>query len=305
MRIEFCRAMLSHINLNDKIVFLTGDLGFMAFEEMQKHMGDRFINMGVSEQNMISVSASLAHEGFIPFVYSIAPFLVARPFEQIRNEIGLHDQPVKLVANGGGFGYGIMGATHHCLEDISLMRSVPNMTLFLPTYLEDVEEAIDLMLGNNKPSYLRLNSSKNRELSILPFSYFRNIRKGKTAVVIGAGPVMLNVIECNAGQNLDLEIWLIDQIPINEFPGELLDVIKRTKKLIIVEEHYQAGGIGEMLTVYLHANRLISPSDMVDFDYLCVHGYLSGKYGDQKWHLSENNLFGDELNSALRSIISN
>jgi transketolase len=302
MRVEFSKAMMKYAEKNEKLFFLTGDLGFMAFEELKKILGNRFLNMGVSEQNMISVSASLAHDGFIPFVYSIAPFLVARPFEQIRNEIGLHHKAVKLVANGGGFGYGIMGSTHHCLEDIALMRSVPNMKLFLPTFLEDVDEAVNLMIADKSPNYLRLNSSVKRSAEVKPFHDFRMIRQGTKGVVLGAGPVMNQIIESNDQQNLGLEIWLIDQLPIQTLPTALLERIKENKKIILVEEHYQAGGLGEMFTVYLFQNKLIEASDQISFHYLNVKGYVSGNYGDQKWHLAENNLYGESLHQALKQI---
>ena len=303
MRVEFTKAMLKHADEIDNLTFLTGDLGFMAFEELKIKLGSRFLNMGVSEQNMISVSASLSHDGFVPFVYSIAPFLIARPFEQIRNEIGLHNKPVKLVANGGGFGYGIMGSTHHCLEDISLMRSIQNMKIFLPTFLEDVEDAVSLMITDKSPNYLRLNSSINRPIDISPFSSFRMIRKGTNGVVVGAGPLMNQIIESNDVQNLELEIWLIDQLPIESLPTELLKTIKENKKVIIVEEHYQAGGLGEMFTVYLFLNKLIEAVDGISFHYLNVKGYLSGNYGDQKWHLEENGLCGKPLHQALKQIV--
>src|SRR5512132_1728928 len=101
-------------------VFVSGDLGYMALEKVIETYGERFINVGVSEQNMISVAAGLAYEGFIPWVYSIAPFAILRPYEQIRNDVCLHNLPVKIVGNGGGYGYGIMGATHHTLEDIAV-----------------------------------------------------------------------------------------------------------------------------------------------------------------------------------------
>lgn len=301
MRVEFNQAMLKNVAENEQLVFLTGDLGFMAFEDLKKALGKRFLNMGVSEQNMISVAASLAHDGFIPFVYSIAPFIVARPFEQTRNEVGMHSKPVKIVANGGGFGYGIMGSTHHCLEDIALMRSVPNMKLFLPTFAEDVDEAVSLMIADKNPNYLRLNSTIKRSAEVKAFKDFRMIRTGSTGVVIGAGPVMNHIIESNDVQNLGLEIWLIDQLPIESFSAELLERIRQNKKVMIVEEHYQAGGLGEMLTVYLLKNRLLDAVDAVNFQYLNVEGYLSGNYGDQKWHLSENKLFGDSLHQALKN----
>src|SRR5882757_10052589 len=116
MRSLFCQAMTETAEDNS-VIFLTGDLGYKALEPLRDRMGRRFINAGVAEQNMISVAAGLARSGLRPWTYSIAPFIYARPFEQIRNDVCLHDLPVRLVGNGGGYGYGVMGATHHALED--------------------------------------------------------------------------------------------------------------------------------------------------------------------------------------------
>ena len=91
-------------------MFITGDVGYMAVEEIAKAYGERFINVGIAEQNMVSLAAGLAREGHLPWVYSIAPFVAFRPYEQIRTDVCLHRLPVKLVGNGGGYGYGIMGA---------------------------------------------------------------------------------------------------------------------------------------------------------------------------------------------------
>src|SRR5579864_7783679 len=116
MRKAFCRTLLEFA-ADPEMIFLTGDLGFMALEPLQEAMGERFINAGVAEQNMITVAAALARQKFDVWAYSIASFCYARPFEQIRNDISFHKLPVKLVGNGGGYGYGIQGPTHHAIED--------------------------------------------------------------------------------------------------------------------------------------------------------------------------------------------
>ena len=126
MRVQFCDAMVARA-VDERILFLTGDLGFMALEPLQSAMGSRFINAGVAEQNMISVAAGLAKQKFEVWAYSIAPFCYARPFEQIRNDIAFHALPVKLVGNGGGYGYGVMGPTHHAIEDYGVLLCLPNM----------------------------------------------------------------------------------------------------------------------------------------------------------------------------------
>ena len=120
MRDMLCAALVARSACDD-MVFLTGDLGFAALEPLRDAMGPRFINCGVAEQNMVSVAAALASEGLEVWVYSIAPFCYARPFEQIRNDICLHRLPVRLLGNGGGFGYGVMGATHHAVEDCGVL----------------------------------------------------------------------------------------------------------------------------------------------------------------------------------------
>jgi transketolase len=300
MRKELSASLHKLAKINPKFIFLTGDLGFMAFEELQIAMGERFVNMGISEQNMISVAASLAYDGNIPFVYSIAPFVINRPFEQTRNELGMHNLPGKIIGNGGGYGYGIMGSTHHCLEDIALMRSVQNMEIFIPTYNEDVEDVVFEMANNPHPNYLRLNNSEKRPDDIGKFEGFRQLAKGNSGLVIGAGPVILNVINLNKLHQLNLSIWVIGKIPIPELPSELIEDINSNKKILSIEEHLKAGGIGEMMALEIFRNKEIDKSNLV-WESLYAKAYPSGNYGDQKWHQEENELGGDALFNALKN----
>src|SRR6185295_6269735 len=108
------------------LVFVTGDLGYNALENVRRRLGARFINAGVAEQNMVSMAAGMASRGLQVICYSIAPFIVYRCLEQIRNDVCFHNLPVFLVGNGGGYGYGIMGSSHHCLEDLGALSGLPN-----------------------------------------------------------------------------------------------------------------------------------------------------------------------------------
>src|SRR3954468_8135907 len=141
MRNVFCQSLVEASRRPD-FVFLTGDLGFKALEPLRDALGDRFINAGVAEQNMVSVGAGLARAGLRPWVYSIAPFIYARPFEQIRNDVCLHGLPVVMVGNGGGYGYGVMGATHHALEDYGALLPLQNITAFVPAFAQDVVDSV-------------------------------------------------------------------------------------------------------------------------------------------------------------------
>ena len=292
MRAEFAAAVVKLGAPDPTSVFLTGDLGFMALEPVREAYGRRFINMGVAEQNMISFAAGLAREGFVPWVYSIAPFLLLRPYEQIRNDVCLHDLPVKLVGNGGGYGYGIMGATHHTLEDLAVMRVLPNMKVFVPLTGDDVEAAVGQMAKEPGPGYLRLNYGLKTAAPLEAFKQWRKVRDGKRGVVIGAGPVLGNILALEE----DLEVWAVGILPFGQLPPELTAAVKRARKLLTIEEHLGPGGLNEAV-----ARQLIGELDgKIAYRSLCAAGYPSGRYGSQAWHQAESGLGGAGLKKNIK-----
>jgi transketolase len=297
MRVEFAQSMIKFFDTYPSMVFITGDLGYMALEQVQEKFGEKFINAGVAEQNMITVAAAMAYEGFVPWIYSISPFVTLRPYEQIRNDACLHDLPVKLVGNGGGYGYGIMGATHHNIEDIGAMRILPNMRVYVPFTAADVEQAIEQMQLDPHPNYLRLNVGAKISQQVAPFVQWRKIKDGRKAVVVGTGPVVENI--CNQNIADDLEIWVLSVFPIHHLPDELIASVNSSKKLITVEEHTGECGLRETLSYHL-MNHLKSPVKMLS---LAANGYPSGKYGDQKWHQAENSLGGESLTRAVSAFL--
>src|ERR1043165_9651946 len=143
MRKEFSQWIEQFGRKETRLIFMTGDLGYGALENVQAALGPRFVNMGVSEQNMIAVAAGLARQGLLPLCYSIAPFAVFRPYEQIRLDAALHNLPVKIVGNGGGYRYGIMGASHHALEDLAVLSCLPHFACIAPLCNSDVAAAGD------------------------------------------------------------------------------------------------------------------------------------------------------------------
>jgi transketolase len=264
-------------------------------------MGDRFINAGVAEQNMTTMAASLAYEGFIPFIYSISPFITLRPYEQLRNDVCLHNLPVKIVANGGGYGYGIMGSTHHDIEDIGAMRILPNMKVYVPFTSKDVYDSLDEMVKDPSPNYLRLNMASN-QAGIERFSQWRKIKTADTpkAVVMGTGTVVDNINKLPQDLLDELEIWLLSRLPVYDIPTELLASIQETRNVITIEEHQGQCGVHETLASLL-LKRLKTG---INYHTLFANGYPSGKYGSQQWHLEENNLAGKALEIKIMEFIS-
>ena len=283
MRNELCRELVARSKKPD-MVFLTGDLGFMALEPLQDAMQSRFINCGVAEQNMISVAAALSYEGLEAWTYTIAPFCYARALEQIRNDICFHALPVKMLANGGGYGYGVMGPTHHALEDYGVLLTLPNLKVFAPAFAEDVEASVKRAGEASEAVYLRLGQGELPKGQKAPtYAPWRRLLDGEAGVMVVVGPL--------AGSSwqalLPLEpaarpaLWVVTELPLdaNPPPPELLEAIARTKRVAVVEEHVAQGGVGQSFSSFL-----LERGIKVDvFRRLCAKGYPSGAYGSQAY----------------------
>lgn len=273
---------------NPKFVFLTGDLGYQALEPLRESLGERFINAGVAEQNMVSVAAGLAKAGLQPWVYSIAPFVYARPFEQIRNDVCLHDLPVRLVGNGGGYAYGVMGATHHALEDYGTMLSLMNMHVFVPAFAADVLEIINQLHSFEHPAYLRLGRcEKPKDFDLPPYSPWRRLLQGEGATMLIVGPLAGGIME--AVQHLSdahrPNLWILTELPIEsaKIPQNFLDDLGKSDHLFIVEEHIAHGGVGQII-----ARCLLEMGHVpTKFTHRHALGYVSGLYGSQTFHRQE------------------
>ncbi len=285
MREIFCAEMLRAFE-REKFVFLTGDLGFKALEPLQEKLSDHFINVGISEQNMISVAAGIAKTGLQVFCYSIAPFAFARPFEQIRNDVCLHNLPVTIVGNGGGYGYGVMGATHHALEDYGALSTLQNMHSFVPAFDDDVAALIAKISQLKKPSYLRLGLAK--KTSGISYSPWRKILDGDAGILIVCGAIAGNILEdfTNDDKATRPAIWLLCELTPNFDLPENLSAEIQNKKLCVLEEHVAQGGVGQTIAAKILAKNLTPKS----FTHLHAKGYTSGFYGSQNFHRVESGL---------------
>jgi transketolase len=301
MRKAFCDAMLE-LAKEEPFVFLTGDLGFMALEPLRGALGPRFINAGVAEQNMVSVAAGMAWSGAKPWVYSIAPFCYARPFEQIRNDVCLNSLGVRLVGNGGGYGYGCMGATHHALEDYGVLSTLPGMRAYLPAFDADVKPLVRALAARTAPSYLRLGRSElEEEGEVPPYRAWRRLQDGAAGVVVVAGPIAGGLWR-ETRERAAAErpaVWVVSEIGGDTqpmaLPAELLDAISGAPVLGLVEEHVAPGGLGQQL---LHALALAGRR-LPRVVHAHARGYPSGRYGSQSWHRHECGL---DVPAILRQI---
>jgi transketolase len=273
-------------------VFLTGDLGFKALEPLRDELGKRFINAGVAEQNMVSLAAGLARSGMRPWTYSIAPFMYARPFEQIRNDICLHKLPVVMVGNGGGYGYGVMGATHHAIEDYGVLLALPHMRALIPAFDSDLRPMSQFLARTESPAYFRLGISEEpKDLTLPPYSAWRQLlERGSNArsTILAVGPLVGGIVE--AARKIEAasrpSVWVLSELPIGELPEPFVEDVTTSGHLLVVEEHVAHGGAGEMVAHKL-LTRSVAPRR---FSHLAARGYPSGLYGSQKFHRKESGL---------------
>lgn len=285
------------------MIFLTGDLGFMALEPLQIAMAQRFINAGVAEQNMISVAAALSRQQFDVWVYSIAPFVYARPFEQVRNDIGFHNLPVKLIGNGGGYAYGVMGPTHHAIDDYGSMLLVPNMTVYAPAFEEDIASVVNRAGASSRPAYLRLGLDDSPP-DYLPPAYapYRQLVQGGGPVVIVVGPLvggyLLSVQGLPANERPNL--WVVTEllIELSPPPTELLRQIEKNSSLLVAEEHVAQGSFGSSLLLHLASQGVA----VKKFKHLFARAHLFERYGSQTFLRGQSKLDANTLLAELDKI---
>ena len=284
-------------------VFLTGDLGFMALEPLQEALGQRFINAGIAEQNMVSVACGLATQGMNCWVYSIASFCYTRPFEQIRNDVCQHNLPVKLVGNGGGFAYGPMGASHHALEDYGVLLTLPNIRVYVPAFAEDIPVVVNQLQGIDHPAYLRLGrSEKPDNAEAIAYAPWRKILCGAGIPIVLVGPIAGDYWKhcLTIEEERRPELWVLGELPVNnleEMPAELIThVVERG--LCVVEEHCRQGGVGQQLS-HLMLSESLFPKRYLSFH---SNGYPTGRYGSQDFHRNQSGIKLDQVLSVLKQI---
>lgn len=299
MRKQLCEALQRRAG-NPNMVFLTGDLGFMALEGLAADLGDRFINAGVAEQNMISVAAALASRKMEVWAYSIAPFIYARPFEQIRNDVAFHNLPVRLIGNGGGYAYGVMGPTHHAIEDYGVLLTLPNFMVYVPVFDEDVDAIVEKAAEDTGPVYLRMGRGEPpKGYLIPPYEPWRQLVKGNGALVVVVGPIAGSYIACLEALPIDVRpnLWVISELPLSRNPPPEIfnNQLSRVTMLCIVEEHVRQGSFASDFLLYCAAHEIRLPR----FAHLYARAHHFSRYGSQGFLRKQSGLDVDSLISTL------
>ena len=250
MRTAFIETLLEQARVRPEIVLVTADLGFSVLERFRDTLPSQFLNVGVAEQNMMGVAAGLADLGHVVFTYSIANFPTLRCFEQVRNDVCYHDLCVRIVAVGGGFTYASQGYTHHGVEDIGVMRSLPGMTVIAPGDPAEAEAATRALCAHPGPAYLRLGKAGEPRVHAgpVPFTIGKAITvvDGSDVTLISTGGMLvpsLEVAESLRADGIAVRVLSMHTVkPLDEAAIER--ALSQTRAVVSVEEHSVASGLG-------------------------------------------------------------
>lgn len=284
MRDAAVRTLIRLAEKGNDFIVLAGDLGFKLFDSFREKFPSRFVDVGVAEQNMVGIAAGMTLAGQRVFCYSMVPFVLMRPFEQIRVDLCSQKLPVTLIGVGGGLSYGHEGMTHHAIEDIAIARSLPNLHVLAPGDPKEAELAILSAWNWTKgPTYIRLGQNNDPMVhvsmpqDISKCQILSSKKSGLLMLTYGhILPVVAKACELLSGKGLPFDLVSCPQLkPFDSHT--ILDACAHSEGIVTVEEHCIQGGLGTMVAEILQEEGYRGKFMKIGLpdEYCPVHGSLS------------------------------
>lgn len=296
MRGQWAKMMLELAKRDERIFALTADTVGIPLEEFRREFPERFIDVGVAEANMVGISAGLALCGKIPFAATIAAFASMRCYEQIRTDVCYSNVNVKVVGFGAGLKYGVLGATHHAIEDVAIMRALPNMTIVVPADRLETRKATIAVAEHQGPVYLRLGRAGEPDVYKEDYDFqigkAVTLRAGDDISVMSMGLILPNVLKAEEElQKRGIKARVINMHTVKPIDKEsILKAGRDTGAIISVEEHNIIGGLGSAIAEILAEEQLAVPFGRIGlrdiFSGIGTQEQLWEKYGMGVSHIT-------------------
>jgi transketolase len=296
MRTAFIQQLSDEARRNPAVFLLVGDLGYSVVEGFATEFPDRFLNVGVAEQNMTGIAAGLAAEGFHVFTYSIGNFATLRCLEQIRNDVCYHGLSVTVVAVGAGMAYGNLGYSHHCIQDLGAMRGLPNIRILAPADPIETRLAVTSACLRGGPSYLRVGKANEAYLHKADASFYPVmplVSSSSDTVICGTGAILSEAVV--AAGTLQVRGIKCDVLSLLEPTADralIREAFAAYSRVYVLEEHVAQGGIGEFLAAILPRK--------VSVDRIAVPDSLAHQVGSQQYL---RKLAGMDSDSIVRRVM--
>ena len=305
MRNAFAQAMTELAKERSDVCLLSGDIGNRMFDQYKEIAPTRFLNCGIAEANMMSMAAGMAISGLRPVVYTITPFTTTRCLEQIRIGVAYHEAPVVIIGTGSGLSYAELGATHHSLEDLAILRSIPNLQVCAPADSLELVAQLREAISKSKPTYIRIGKKGEPNLfnenAALGIGKAQLLEAGHKILLLAIGPIVTEALEARAILKQEgIEMAVASMASIKPIDNDFLKqrVADGFTHWITLEEHHLQGGLGSTLLEWLSENQIRN----IILKRMGIRDSFIHKLGDQKYVRSCENIDAESIINIARGI---
>jgi transketolase len=305
MRNAFLNELFELAKKDERIVLIVGDLGFGVVTPFMEQLPRQFLNAGVAEQNMTGIAAGMALSGKIAFTYSIGNFPTMRCLEHIRNDVCYHNANVKIVTVGGGFAYGAMGATHHAIEDLAVMRSLPGIAVLAPGDPVESRAATRAVTEYHGPCYLRLGKAGEPVVHEKPIQFewgkAIQMRDGRDVTLISTGGILQTAVRtADRLAKEGIEVRLLSMHTLKPLDTDaVLAAAQETRAIVTLEEHSILGGLGSAVA------EVLAEADIpkIPFKRIGVPPAFSPHIGSQEYMQERHGLTPEALARTVENML--
>jgi transketolase len=290
-----------------RVIFIGSDIGAGTLEEFKQEMPERFFMEGVQEANIIGIATGLALNGKIPYINTIGVFLTRRCFEQILLDLCFHNAKVRLIGSGGGFVYAPLGYTHLALEDIAIMRAIPNMTIVAPADAEEMKRFMPQTLEYDGPIYIRLAKGGDPIVTsnCNGFEIGKPIlmKEGSDALIVTTGVMLKNALDASDGlERRGVRVGVLHVHTLKPVDKEvIIESLKRIPVVVTIEEHTVIGGLGSIIAEIIAEANFDNPKR---FKMIGIPDEFPDQYGSQASLMKRYSLTKENLVATIETLLN-
>ncbi len=302
MRDSIFLKLIDYAKKDKNLIILTLDFGSPKLEYFKKKYPKQYMNVGICEQNAITIAAGLASEGKNVFVYSISSFIILRALEQIKLDICFNNNPITILAVGAGYAYDTAGPSHHSTEDVSIARSISGLDVYSPSDNQTACSILDSIYKKNKKNYLRLERGKYNNYKISKVDLNRGYRKfgaSKKCLIITYGNNFHRVLELTKNNFPKEKIAILDLFKFNPLnKNKLKNEINMYKNCLIIEEQISTGGISKEISEIFAINKI-----RTNYNVLSLNENDIYKVGNRKYLNDNSNISDKKIINLIKNTI--
>ena len=292
MRQQMVKTLEEHMAYDERLVVVLAEISYSLFNKNNPIFANRILNLGIMEQTMVSVAAGIAMEGFIPVVHSITPFLVERPFEQIKDDFCYQQLGGNFISTGASYDYSTEGMTHHGSGDVQILHSLPGMQIVVPGTTAEFDSLFRESYANGSPTYYRLAVKSNPVEYPVRFGELVIVKQGKQATVIAVGPMLDAVLSAVE----DMDVTVLYCTTVAPFDGETLRATSESSNIVIVEPYYEGALVPDVCAAMRHT--------AIRIETIGVPQKVLSRYGKPEQHDEELGLTPNGIRHRIERFLN-